>query len=198
VIRSDATSRDPDRSYLDPFLARWPLPPLIATTAALATFLVGLVLAGSADRGTPGPNGPVLRAGRLAPVQAQRASAQATADRFAQTFARSLQRPVATSELRAAGASAELARRITAERSGPAPAGRRARSSTATAGSARAIDVTVRADHGGWLATATVLLNQPGAPTADAQRPSLTFRLERHPGVPDRLVVVDANPGGRE
>jgi hypothetical protein len=194
VTRSDATDHH-DRSRLGPLLTRWPLPPLLTATAVLTTAALVLALAAPTGRGITDPHGPAQASGRLAPALAQRAQAQATADRFARVFARSLRRPLTEDRWRAAGASPALARAITTTPSRTAPRGQRTPKEVGRSGGARALDVVVQPDQRGWLATATVLLAEPGRPTDDGQRLSLTFRLEHHRDAPARLVVVDANSG---
>lgn len=189
MTRSDATDHP---SHQNP-LSRWPLPPLIAATTALTTAAVALALVGPASRGTTDAEEPALQPARLAPAQAQRARAQATADRFARTFARSLRTPVPARELRAAGASPQLAHRIAGEPSRSTRASLGARSRTSTADPSSAIDVVVRADRGGWLATATILVDHPRHGDDKAQQLPLTFRLEPRQDHPRALLVVDAN-----
>ncbi|MDX8153366.1 hypothetical protein SK069_17340 [Patulibacter brassicae] len=191
MTRSDATDhrhRPLDRSWSP---TRWPLPPLTAATAALTTSAVILALAAPTGSGTTAQGTPIAD-GRLAPSQAQRAAAQATADRFTATFSRSLSGPITARELQAAGAASDLADRIAnATPRGAAPN----LHAPPARGSARVEGVVVRADRRGWLATATVLVADPTTPAAsrEAARLSLTFRLEHQRG---RLIVVDANAGG--
>lgn len=201
MTHSDATDRH-DRPSFEPFLTRWPLPLplLLAASAALTAAALVLALAAPTGRGTTDPHGPTLNAGHLAPAQAARAQAQATADRFAQAFARSLRGPITTSTLRAAGAAPDLARRIAAQPSRATPTSDHSRSGAGgPRGAARVLGVSVQPDHGGWLATATVLLPEPRTRDGDVQqRLPLTFRLEPRQGQPRALVVVDANGGSDE
>lgn len=199
MTHSDATNHH-DHSHLEPFLTRWPLPLLLAASAALTAAALVLALTAQPGRGTTDPHGPALNAGRLAPAQAARAQAQATADRFAQAFARSLRGPVTASALRAAGAAPDLARRIATHPSRATSTSDHSRSGAREPhGAGRVLGVAVRPDHGGWLATATVLLPEPRTRDGDVQqRLPLTFRLEPRPHEPRALVVVDANDGSDE
>ncbi|MGE4426927.1 MAG: hypothetical protein AB7G37_10795 [Solirubrobacteraceae bacterium] len=186
-----------------PHPTRWPIAPLLATTAALCIAAAALTLAPS-GRGSSQPGEPGGLPGRLDPGQVGLAHAQATADRFAVTFAAYLSDQAEPSELRAAGASPALLRRIAdspARHAHPTPGSRRSHRTASAAAQPgyRSRGVTVTADGaGGWLATTSLTRT---ADQRDEPVPGLplTFRLEPAPTAgcgPARVVVVDVNTGG--